>query len=197
MIKTKPLSYGELGLVTTSQYKYTEYKRLLGIEDLVHHNIPVPETSDTNIQDQTQYKLEFARKANLSNPFFVEHTALFIEGWNTLPGALINSFSASVGNAGLIRMLSDYHEEERKAVATVQIGFYHNDYGNRFFSGSVMGSIAGKASGEGGFGWDEIFIPDGFNHTFAELSAQEKDEISMRRKAVVKFNEFLEQRFVL
>ena len=51
-------------------------------------------------------------------------------------------------------------------------------------SGSIEGIIAEKMCGEGGFGYDPVFIPDGYQMTFAEMSSEEKNAISHRRKAI-------------
>ena len=59
------------------------------------------------------------------------------------------------------------------------------------FSGEVRGQIARAPRGDRGFGWDTIFIPDGETRTFAEMTPEEKDRLSMRRKA---FRDFAESR---
>jgi len=61
----------------------------------------------------------------------------------------------------------------------------------QFFEGTVKGKIASEALGQSGFGYDPIFIPEGFDQTFAELSVDVKNRISHRAKAVNKMNKFL------
>jgi XTP/dITP diphosphohydrolase len=65
------------------------------------------------------------------------------------------------------------------------------------FSGKISGKISDKASGQGGFGYDPVFIPDGFQKTMAELTPEEKDSISHRGKALVKFIDFQPDPFAL
>jgi XTP/dITP diphosphohydrolase len=60
-----------------------------------------------------------------------------------------------------------------------------------FFKGMVEGAIAPEASGRSGFGYDPVFIPKGFRHSFGELPPYIKQSISHRRKAIVSFIEFL------
>ena len=60
-----------------------------------------------------------------------------------------------------------------------------------FFEGKISGVIAHEPRGEGGFGYDSIFVPDGYEKTFAELSAEQKNQISHRAIAVKKFADFI------
>jgi XTP/dITP diphosphohydrolase len=62
-----------------------------------------------------------------------------------------------------------------------------------FFEGKCQGTIAATVKGENGFGYDPVFIPDGYQQTFAELDPKIKSEISHRKKAVAQMVEFLFQ----
>ena len=75
----------------------------------------------------------------------------------------------------------------RTAVALILGGKEH------LFEGIVRGSITESERGEGGFGYDPLFVPDGYDKTFAELSAEEKNSISHRGRAVGKLVEFLKK----
>ena len=61
------------------------------------------------------------------------------------------------------------------------------------FEGIVRGDIATEEHGEGGFGYDPLFFPEGGEKTFAEMSAEAKNEISHRGRAVRKLAEFLQK----
>ena len=63
-----------------------------------------------------------------------------------------------------------------------------------YFEGICEGKITEEKRGEGGFGYDPIFIPDGYDKTFAQLPLSIKNKISHRGKAVLKMVEFLESR---
>ena len=67
---------------------------------------------------------------------------------------------------------------------------------NYLFEGRIQGKIAKERRGESGFGYDPIFIPNGYEKTFAELSLNEKNKISHRAIAVGKLIEFLEQKLL-
>ena len=59
------------------------------------------------------------------------------------------------------------------------------------FEGIVNGKIISERRGTTGFGYDPIFVPDGYNHTFAEMSAEEKNRISHRGNAFAKLVQYL------
>lgn len=76
----------------------------------------------------------------------------------------------------------------RTAVALILGGEEH------LFEGVVRGTISTSQQGEGGFGYDPLFVPDGYTSTFALMSAEEKNAISHRGRAVRKLAEFLKDR---
>ena len=98
-----------------------------------------------------------------------------------MPGALTKWFLSSVGNEGLLRMLSAYDDRSARAVCAVAVSFTGGDV--QTFVGEVEGSIATETWGEGGFGWDSIFVPHGHTRTYAELGP-EKHEDSHRARAL-------------
>jgi XTP/dITP diphosphohydrolase len=65
--------------------------------------------------------------------------------------------------------------------------------GKQFFQGTLEGSIAQAPKGTNGFGYDPIFVPNGYSHTLAEMSLSEKNQISHRAKAVEKLVTFLKE----
>src|SRR5690606_6712584 len=67
------------------------------------------------------------------------------------------------------------------------------DDSQHLFTGIVSGTIAEEKSGSGGFGYDPIFVPDGYNQTFAELSIDEKAQISHRGLAIKQLIDFLQK----
>ena len=84
--------------------------------------------------------------------------------------------------------VADRRARFRTAVALILGG---REY---LFEGVVEGRIAAQASGCGGFGYDPLFIPDGFDCTFSEMSAEDKNAISHRGRAVRRLAEFLQHR---
>jgi XTP/dITP diphosphohydrolase len=61
-----------------------------------------------------------------------------------------------------------------------------------FFEGEIKGKIV-SPRGTGGFGWDQIFQPEGYDKTFGEMSLEEKNKISMRKQALTKLKAYLKE----
>jgi non-canonical purine NTP pyrophosphatase (RdgB/HAM1 family) len=123
-----------------------------------------------------------------SRPVLVEDTGLHFEAWGGLPGALVKWFLKTVGNEGICRMMQSW--DNRSAVARTILGFFD---GEIFHSstGETVGHIVETPRGDSGFGWDPIFQPEGWTKTFAEMTDDEKDTVSMRRQAADKLCEHL------
>ena len=79
---------------------------------------------------------------------------------------------------------------DRKADFKTVIAFIEGDT-THFFEGRVDGEILEEPRGDGGFGYDPLFVPEGYEQTFAEMSQETKNSISHRGRAVWKFVEFL------
>ena len=179
----------EIYFATGNTGKLQAVQALLPIP--VHQiELDLPEIQALKATDVIEAKARAAYD-QLGKPVLVEDTALHVEAWNGLPGALITWFLQTVGNVGLCRMMRDW--ENRAAVAVSAIGFYD---GTAFhcFTGEISGRIVEKPRGENGFGWDPVFQPVGLDRTFAELTADEKGAVSMRRQAVERFRAYLADR---
>jgi XTP/dITP diphosphohydrolase len=101
-------------------------------------------------------------------------------------------------NAKLLRLLRDVPLERRTArfrcvLALVSVGPNSAEPNPRTFAGSCEGRIGFELRGEHGFGYDPLFVPDGFEETFAELGDETKNRISHRAKALAKLVEWLDQ----
>lgn len=119
--------------------------------------------------------------------FFVEDTSLYLDCLNGFPGPLIKWFKDSLSIKGIAELVSKY--KNKKAIVKTIIG-YSNGENINFFAGELQGKIV-NPRGESNFGFDPIFLPDGHHKTMAEMSTEEKNVISMRKKALLKLKEHL------
>jgi non-canonical purine NTP pyrophosphatase (RdgB/HAM1 family) len=103
---------------------------------------------------------------------------------------LIRWFLETVGTEGICKMLEGY--EQLEATAETCLGYFDGD-AFVSFSGVVEGQIARQPRGDFGFGWDSIFIPNGWDKTFAEMTPEEGAAVSMRRAAALKLRAYLDR----
>ncbi len=173
--------------ITGNENKLREAKEILGdrIESL---NINLIEIQSSDPHEIIKHKLEEA-KEKYGGCFVVEDTSLYLEGMNGLPGPLIKWFLKTIGNSGLTKLTSLYGE---KAIAKCIVGYFDGEK-TLFFEGTITGKIV-ESNGTNGFGWDKIFQPEGYEKTFAEMNADEKNSMSHRRKAFEKLKKYLDER---
>ncbi len=164
---------------TTNEDKWREVNEILG-RDLKQISVDLFEPQDVDVENIVREKAEDAFHKT-DKIVLVEDTGLEYVAWKGLPGALVKWFLDTVGNEGILKMLAD--ETNRKAVAKTAVGFFDGTQPH-IFVGEISGTISKTVRGTGGFGWDPIFIPDGYEETFAEMTATEKNAISMRKLAL-------------
>jgi non-canonical purine NTP pyrophosphatase (RdgB/HAM1 family) len=168
--------------VTSNPNKAREAAEIMGLE-LKSIALDLPELQDLDVAQVAAVKAAAARETlgAPDSPILVEDSGFVIEAWNGLPGALTKWFLASVGNEGILKMLSGEENRSARAVCAVAIAFA--DGATRVFLGEVGGGIASEPRGSGGFGWDPIFVPEGYSQTYAELCSR-KHEDSHRARAL-------------
>ena len=124
---------------------------------------------------------------------FAEDTGLEIDALNGEPGVVSARYAGLHKNSedNMQLVLSKLqHETNRKAQfrTVVALILDNQEY---LFEGNVRGHIATEKSGLSGFGYDPIFVPDGYSQSFAVLSAEEKNKISHRYRAIEKLVAYL------
>ena len=177
-----------LHFITGNKDKFAEVASEL--PNIVQLDIDLPEIQAIDPKEVIRAKLREAVQ-HASGEFMVEDTSLALDCLNGLPGPLIKWFLKALGNQGvfvLAQKYGDYH-----ATATTMIGYAQSHEEVYFFDGSIRGTIV-TPRGEMGYGWDDIFQPDGYAKTFAEMSQKEREPIRMRRIAVEKIKQFLAER---
>ena len=175
-------------LATGNEHKIREFQQLLD-RPVQPIKVELAEIQAVEVKAVIEAKVREAYQL-VGKPVGVEDTGLAFAAWNGLPGALIRWFLDRVGNEGLCQMLQSY--EQTAATAETCIGYFDGNECH-IFRGVVTGQIVRTPRGSGGFGWDPIFVPDGWEKTFAEMT-EEKNLISMRKLAVAQLKAFLGER---
>lgn len=175
-----------LYFITGNQHKFNEVKAV--ISDLITQiDIDLPEYQEIDPQKIITQKMNAAFEHH-SGPFIVEDTSLYFEGLNGLPGPLIKWFLKTLGNQGMADLCVKI--KNNNALAKTIIGYAKDKDSIEFFEGELKGSIV-SPRGESNFGWNDIFLPEGAEKTFGEMTIEEKNEISMRGVAARKLKDYL------
>ncbi|MCD6471415.1 RdgB/HAM1 family non-canonical purine NTP pyrophosphatase [bacterium] len=170
--------------VTNNKNKVKEFESILGFR-LKHINLNLKEIQAVDVEKVVEHKSKQAFR-KIKKPVIVEDTGLYFNAWNGLPGALIKFFGERIGYKNLGKLLKDNRQATAKTVVA-----YFDGKNYKKFVGTIEGKISKKAKGEMNFGWDIIFIPNGYKKTFAQLTAKEKNNISMRKIALEKMKKYL------
>ncbi len=186
-----------LVFVTHNAHKSKEVNAIIGnhfeIKNLSDLNIfeEIPETGSTFKENALQ-KAEYVYK-KLGCNCFADDTGLMVDALDGAPGVYSARYAGEPSNSqrNIEKLLKNLEgETNRKAQFTTIIAVILNDE-TFFFEGTIRGQIIETQKGDGGFGYDSIFMPDGYDKTFAELPAEVKNSISHRAIAMQKFKEFL------
>jgi len=188
----------EIIIATGNQGKVNEFKELfsnidISISSLKDHWNPLPEIEEngSTFYDNAKIKADWVYERSNGVWALADDSGLEVDALGGAPGVLSARFSGEAAtsednNEKLINALKDIPEHLRtarfKCVLVLKIS--HDTYLSA--EGTCEGIITLEKSGSGGFGYDPLFIPQGFNETFAQISSEEKNKISHRGKAMRK-----------
>lgn len=163
--------------------------KLKEIQAIIPHveqlEIDLPEIQSLDARKIIEAKLNEARKHH-KGEFIVEDTSLYFKCLNGLPGPLIKWFMEAMTLEELYNITEKIGNSD--AEAKTIIGYIDKNGKINYFEGSLSGKIV-RPNVKSRFGWDPIFQPVNSEKTFAEMSLEEKNKISMRRKAVEQLKE--------
>lgn len=184
---------------THSAHKLAEVQALLqgraiqflSLKDIGYHK-EIPEPFET-LEENARVKADTIFKEK-GMPVFSEDTGLFIQALGGKPGVYSARYAGEPSNseANIDKVLHELQTVTHREAYFKTVICFRTKEQTYFFEGVCNGSIALQRNGVGGFGYDPIFIPDGFKQTFAELPAAKKNDISHRGKAFHQFAHFLE-----
>lgn len=171
--------------------KITEGKiEILSLSD-IHCHDEIPETG-TTLEENALIKVQFI-KNNFGFDCFADDTGLEVDALGGAPGVYSARYAGEAGNPedNMKKMLREMQgEKSRKAGFRTVIALLLNGE-QHLFEGEIRGEIIEEKRGNAGFGYDPIFMPDGYSQTFAELGDDVKNTISHRAIATQKLVEFL------
>lgn len=156
-------------------------------------NSDIEETEDS-LEGNAKLKAETVFKAT-NHPCFADDTGLFVNALDGAPGVYSARFAGDEANdannvALLLKKLKGVNDRSAYFKTVISLVTQTDHY---LFSGEIHGTITEQPHGSNGFGYDPVFIPNGYDKTFAELDATIKNSISHRAKATKALIEFLNQ----
>lgn len=186
----------KLVFATNNQHKLKEVQAMLTnfeIVSLAQINCfdDIPETANT-LEGNAILKANYITEKYGLN-CFADDTGLEVEALNSKPGVFSARYAGKENNAeaNMNKLLFELGENKNRS-AQFRTAIALNIEGKQFiFEGICKGQILSKKHGNSGFGYDPIFMPDGFNKSFAEMEITEKGIISHRGKAIEKLVKFL------
>ena len=165
---------------------------LVGLAALGCHD-EIPETGDT-LRDNALQKVQYIHD-RFGVDCFADDTGLEVEALDGAPGVYSARYAGEPADFAknrtkLLAALTGI--SNRRAQFRTVVSLILNDK-TYFFEGIVTGRIIAEERGVGGFGYDSLFVPDGYDKTFAELPAATKNSISHRARAMAQLTDFLMQ----
>lgn len=188
-----------LYLATQNQHKIEEIKDLLGDLFDVHTvfelgvSVEIPETGNTlqeNSMQKAAYIAEHFQVTCLSDDSGLEVNAL-----GGRPGVYSARYAGEPKDdaANVRKLLGELEGVSDRSARFVTVLTFHHQGQYDCFEGEIQGQIASIPRGEQGFGYDPVFVPVGFDRTFAEMTMEEKNQMAHRARAMQKFKSFIDE----
>lgn len=187
---------------TNNSHKLEEIRQILGesievlsLADINCHE-DIPETAPT-IEGNAMMKARYVYD-KYGTPCFADDTGLEVEALDGAPGVYSARYAGGEGHDSEANMRKLLHElegkENRRAQFRTVIALIEQKDGKpvaHTFEGKIEGHISNEKRGTSGFGYDPIFVPEGYGQSFAELGNEIKNKISHRARAVARLAEYL------
>lgn len=179
--------------------KIKEIKELLeplGIKVKSAVDVDLPDVAETGTTFAENSLLKSQTIAKLTGvPCIADDSGLCVDALNGAPGVYSARYAPNrdfvKGMEKLLEEMVQSRNKSRKAhfSCVISLAFPNGEY--KLFEGRVNGEIATVPSGDGGFGYDPLFVPEGYDCSFAQMPKSEKNKISHRGRAVAKLLEYL------
>ena len=188
----------EILVATHNLHKKEEIQQILGTEYIV------TSLSDYNLNDEiiedgstfqdnalikAKYCFEETGKASVG-----DDSGLVVEALGGRPGIFSARYAGNHNfKKNIEKVLDEMKDEPNRRAYFITVLCYKDADGEHFFEGRVYGNLTNEVFGTDGFGYDPIFVPEGYDKTFAELGNEIKNKISHRALAINKLCNFLKE----
>ena len=187
----------ELVIATHNKHKLDEIQKLLGdriklisLRDL-GCNEDIPETG-TTLKENAYQKAKYVWEKYKKN-CFADDTGLMVEALDGAPGVYSARYAGErcSFDDNIDLLLENMEGKTNRNASFETVVCLIEDGKEQYFEGRCEGCILTERYGKGGFGYDPIFMPNGYGESFAEISMEEKNKISHRGKATAKLIKYL------
>ncbi len=178
----------DITFVTGNQAKADHLAKYLGFP-VKHRKIDLDEIQSLDLKTVVEHKVRQAYDI-IGGPVLVEDVSLEFEALGRLPGTFIRFYVDEVPFETICRTLDGL---SRNATARCIFGYYDGTT-LEFFEGSLQGIIADNPRGEHGYGWDKLFIPQGYTQTRAEMNQADDKKTYLTIKPFDQIKAFLEHK---
>ena len=177
----------QITFITGNQGKADYLAKYLGFP-VEHQKLDLDEIQSLDLREIVEHKVKQAYE-QIKKPVIVEDVSLEFSALGRLPGTFIRFFVDEVPFEVICSLLDG---KDRKAIARCVFGYYD---GKRLelFEGSMIGKIAEVPAGKNGFGWDRLFIPEGYTMTRAEMGEEDDRKTYLQIKPFEQLKHFLEE----
>lgn len=191
----------KLVFATNNKHKLEEVRDIVGdrVEILslndINCNDEIPETADT-LQGNALIKARYIYE-KYGVDCFADDTGLEVEALDGAPGVYSARYAGEEcdSEANMQKLLQNLTgKSERSAQFRTVIALIINGE-EKLFNGVVKGEISTGKMGDSGFGYDPIFIPEGFSQSFAQMSSEMKNSISHRYRATEQLSNYLKENY--
>ncbi len=175
--------------ITSNEGKFREVKEMaakFGIE-VEWLKMEYLEPQGNSLEEIARVSAEMLT-SRINGEFFLEDSGLFVEALKGFPGPYSSYVFKTIGNEGILKLMDGV--EDRRAFFMAVVAYFDGST-VRTFTGKVEGEIAREIRGTQGFGYDPIFLYG--DKTFAEMSTEEKNRVSHRRRAFEEFFRWLKE----
>ena len=179
----------EISALIPSTYKLVSLEDIGITEDIPETGLTIKDNSEI----KARYVAEVLIKKKLPWPVIADDSGLEVEALNGEPGVYSARYAGmqkndTANNKKLLDELANFTNRKAIFVTTITLILNNQIF---FFNGQINGTIALEPKGTKGFGYDPLFIPQGYQSTFAELEKDVKNKISHRAIALKKVIQYL------
>ena len=191
----------KLVFATNNKHKLEEVKAILGnrievlsLNDINCHD-DIPETADT-LEGNALIKARYIYD-KFGVDCFADDTGLEVEALDGEPGVYSARYAGEDCNpeANMYKLLQNLTEKNNRNAQFRTVIALIIQGEEKLFNGIVKGTISNEKIGNAGFGYDPIFIPEGFSESFAQMTSDMKNSISHRYRATEELSKYLKQQY--